>query len=377
MTTNQTNQTDETGTPEKPVSAHVFAIGPEEVHETTGLTPAEIKALRGTVPVIWVDFDGPVDEETLGEFGKIFELHRLSLEDVKNARQRPKVEHYPKYHFIVTRMVALQEKITSEQLSLFFGNNFVITFQERAGGDCLEPLRKYLRNMAPDSVRSITADYLAYSIVDMVVDGFFPVLKTLGDRLNDLEEEIFRRHDQHHAARIHAIKRDIWALRQTIWPVRDALASLQRENINLVHNETRLHLRDCYDHALRIIEMVESHQTMCSDLMELQMSRENSRMNEILRVLTIISTLFIPPTFVAGIYGMNFHGDKSPFNMPELDWQFGYPFALCIMALMMGGLVAWMWWKGWLTGIRSNRRFTKPFRQEIKDREEKESRFKK
>jgi magnesium transporter len=159
--------------------------------------------------------------------------------------------------------------------------------------------------------------------------------------------------------------------------VRDALASLQRENINLVHNETRLHLRDCYDHALRIIEMVESHQTMCSDLMELQMSRENSRMNEILRVLTIISTLFIPPTFVAGIYGMNFHGDKSPFNMPELDWQFGYPFALCIMALMMGGLVAWMWWKGWLTGIRSNRRFTKPFRQEIKDREEKESRFKK
>lgn len=231
--------------------------------------------------------------------------------------------------------------------------------------------------MAPESVRSITADYLAYSIVDMVVDGFFPVLKTLGDRLNDLEEEIFRRHDQHHAARIHAIKRDIWALRQTIWPVRDALATLQRENINLVQNETRLHLRDCYDHALRIIEMVESHQTMCSDLMELQMSRENSRMNEILRVLTIISTLFIPPTFVAGIYGMNFHGDKSPLNMPELDWQFGYPFALCIMALMMGGLVAWMWWKGWLTGIRSNRRFTKPFRQEIRDREEKESRFKK
>jgi len=370
MTTNQTNPTEQAGTPAAPVAAHVFAIGPEEVKETTGLTPAEIKALRGTVPVIWVDFDGPVDEETLAEFGKIFELHPLSLEDVMHARQRPKVEHFPKYHFIVTRMVALKEKINSEQLSLFFGNNFVLTFQEKHGGDCLEPLREGLRHMGIESLRSLTADYLAYSIVDMVVDGFFPVLKTLGDRLNDLEEEIFRRHDQHHAARIHAIKRDIWALRQTIWPVRDALANLQRENINLVQTETRLHLRDCYDHALRIIELVESHQTMCSDLMELQMSRENSRMNEILRVLTIISTLFIPPTFVAGIYGMNFHGDRSPLNMPELDWQYGYPFALCIMALMMGGLVAWMWWKGWLSGIRSNRRFTKPFRQEIKDRED-------
>jgi magnesium transporter len=378
MTTNQTNPTEHAGSPAAQVAAHVFPIGPEEVKETTGLTPDEIKSLRGTAPVIWVNFDGPVDEETLAEYGKIFELHRLSLEDVKNARQRPKVEHFPKYHFIVTRMVSLEEKVTSEQLSLFFGNNFVLTFQERSGGDCLEPLRQSLREMGPNTLRSLSADYLAYSIVDMVVDGFFPVLKTLGDRLNELEEEIFRRHDQHHASRIHAIKRDIWSLRQTIWPVRDALATLQRENINLVQNETRLHLRDCYDHALRIIELVESHQTMCSDLMDLQMSRENSRMNEILRVLTIISTLFIPPTFVAGIYGMNFHGDKSPFNMPELDWQYGYPFALLIMALMMGGLVIWMWWKGWLSGIRSNRRFTKPFRQEIKDREEKrESRLKK
>lgn len=351
------------------VPANVFAIGPEEVKESTGLTPAEIKALRGTVPVIWVDFDGPVDEDTLAEYGKIFELHRLSLEDVRHARQRPKVEHYPKYHFIVTRMVALEEKITSEQLSIFFGKDFVLTFQEKPGGDCLNPLRDSLRSSHAEIIRGLTADYLAYSIVDMVVDGFFPVLKTLGERLNDLEEEIFRRHDQHHAARIHAIKRDIWALRQTIWPVRDALATLQRENITLVQNETRLHLRDCYDHALRIIELVESHQTMCSDLMELQMSRENSRMNEILRVLTIISTLFIPPTFIAGIYGMNFHGDKSPFNMPELDWQLGYPFALLLMALLMGGLITWMWWKGWLTGVPSGRRFKKPFRQEIRDRD--------
>ncbi|MCC7531690.1 MAG: magnesium/cobalt transporter CorA [Candidatus Melainabacteria bacterium] len=355
-------------------SARVFAIGPSEIKEIRDVTVADLRQLLASGQVIWADFDGPVDKDTLAEIGQIFELHPLSLEDVTNARQRPKVEHYPKYHFIVTRMVNLTERLESEQLSIFFGKSFVLTFQEKPGGDCLEPLRDSLR-LGSDAIRHTTPDYLAYALVDMVVDGFFPVIKTLGDRLNDLEEEIFRRHDQHHASRIHAIKRDIWALRQTIWPVRDALATLQRDNISLVQSETRLYLRDCYDHAMRIIELVESHQTMCSDLMDLQMSRENSRMNEILRVLTIISTLFIPPTFIAGIYGMNFNPDKSPLNMPELNWYLGYPFALAIMALMMGGLIFWMWWKGWMTGVISGRRIKLPFRKELKDRQDRENRL--
>lgn len=343
-------------------SAHVFAIGPQEVKETHGLSPAEVEALVGTVPVVWVDFDGPVSEEVLAEYGRIFKLHRLSLDDVKNNHQRPKVEHYPNYHFIVTRMVSLHEHIESEQLGIFFGKNFVVTFQGLPGGDCLEPLRASLRSMGTDALRTMSADFLAYAIVDMVVDGFFPVINTLGERLNDLEEDIYKRHDAQHPARIHAIKRDVRTLRQTIWPVRDALASLQRDNMSHIQKETTHYLRDCQDHALRIIELVESHQASCTDLMELQMSRENSRMNEILRVLTIISTLFIPPTFIAGIYGMNFHGDKSPFNMPELDWYLGYPFALGVMLFMMGGLVTWMWWRGWLTGVTS-RRFQNPLKR--------------
>lgn len=358
MTTNQT------------ISAHVFEIGPSEIKETRDVPVGELQQLINAGHVTWVDFDGPVDKDTLAEIGRIFELHPLSLEDVFNARQRPKVEHYPKYHFIVTRMVSLQEKVESEQLSIFFGKTWVLTFQEKPNGDSLEPLRDSLR-LGSEALRHTTPDYLAYAIVDQVVDGFFPVIKTLGDRLNDLEEEIFRRHDQHHASRIHTIKRDIWALRQTIWPVREALATLQRDNISLVHSETRHYLRDCHDHALRIIELVESHQTMCSDLMELQMSRENSRMNEILRVLTIISTLFIPPTFIAGIYGMNFNPDKSPLNMPELNWYLGYPFALMLMALMMGGLIFWMWWKGWMTGVFLGRRPLISFRREMQGKEEK------
>jgi magnesium transporter len=345
--------------------AHVFAIGPEKIKESKVNTVAEIKTLLGTVPVIWIDFDGPVDHENLMAIGKIFELHPLSLKDVVSARQRPKVEHFQKYHFLVTRMLYLNGKLRSEQLCIFFGDNFVLTFQEREGGDCLEPLRESLR-LGTTVMRTASTDYLAYAILDMVVDGFFPVIKKLGDNLNDLEDEIFQGYESSHAARIHALKRDIRALRQTIWPVRDSLAALQRDNV--VQNETKLYLRDCYDHALRIIELVESHQTMCSDLMDLQFSRENSRMNEILRVLTIISTLFIPPTFIAGIYGMNFDVEKSPFNMPELQWYLGYPFALGLMAAFMIGLVIWMWRKGWLTNIASRKPSTELCRTRLLDR---------
>ncbi|MBP9094239.1 magnesium/cobalt transporter CorA [bacterium] len=336
------------------ISARVFTISPNEINELQIKSVQEISALRGSVPVIWVDFDSPLNTQALAEIGEIFQLHPLSLKDVLSARQRPKIEHFPDYQFIVTKMVYLEERLKSEQLSIFFGENFVLTFQEKAGGDCLGALRESLR-LGAASMRATSSDYLAYALIDMVVDGFFPVIKTIGDRLNDLEDEIFHNYNQQHAHYIHAIKRDIAELRRTIWPVRDALALLQREHINLVQNETRHYLRDCYDHALRIMELVESHQAMCSDLMDLLLSRENSRMNEILRVLTIISTIFIPPTFVAGIYGMNFHGDKSPLNMPELDWYWGYPFALSIMGLIMGGLLFWMWRNGWLTKVPSKK----------------------
>lgn len=336
-------------------SARVFVIGTSNVQEYPVDAIEDISKVVGQTPLFWVDFDGPIEKTLLKQLGELFELHPLSLEDVVNSRQRAKVEHYPKYHFVVTRMVSLRERLQSEQLSIFFGKNFVLTFQEKAGGDCLEPLRKTLRR-GGDSLAHYTPDYLAYSIIDAVVDGYFPVIKELGDRLNEMEEEIFKRFDQNHVARIHAIKRDIWSLRQTIWPVRDSLTVLLRDSLNLVTNDTRYYLRDCYDHSIRIIEMVESHISMCADLMDLHMSRENSRMNEILRVLTIISTLFIPPTFIAGIYGMNFNPDKSPLNMPELNWYLGYPMALAIMAFMMGGLIFWMWWKGWLTGIPRGKR---------------------
>jgi magnesium transporter len=326
----------------------VLAYGPTEIVQAELKSVAEIRDHVEKHPVTWVDVEGPIDAETLTQIGAIFDLHALALEDVLHNHQRAKVEQYGKNHFIVTRMVSAGgKKLGSEQLSIFFGKKFVLTFQDRRGGDCLNPVRERIKR-GVGKIRQESADHLAYALVDAVVDGYFPVLDVVGERLNSLEDEILARHDNQFPSRIHELKRDIWTLRRTIWPLRDALNTLVRDGRSVLSSETMLYLRDCYDHAVRIIDLVETYHQLCADLMDLHLSRESARMNEILKVLTIISTIFIPPTFIAGIYGMNFHPDKSPLNMPELDWYFGYPFALGLMALMIVGLVVWLWIRGWL-----------------------------
>ncbi|MBX9692841.1 MAG: magnesium/cobalt transporter CorA, partial [Cyanobacteria bacterium] len=325
----------------------VLSYGPSEAKQLTIGSIEEIRDYVGKLPVCWVDIEGVIDANSLNEIGAIFELHPLALEDVLHNHQRAKVEQYGKHHFIVTRMVSIEDTLKTEQLSIFFGDNFVLTFQDRKGGDCLNPVRDRIKR-GVGKIRQETAGHLAYSLVDAVVDGYFPVLDTFGERLNDLEDEVLDRHDNRFPSRIHQLKRDIWKLRCTIWPLRDALNALVRDGREVLSPETLLYLRDCYDHSIRIIDLVETYHQLCSDLMDLHLSRESARMNEILKVLTIISTIFIPPTFIAGIYGMNFNPDRSPLNMPELNWFYGYPFALALMAMMMVGLIVWLWWKGWL-----------------------------
>lgn len=340
-------------------SIRVLAYGSADIVQVELRSVAEIRDYYEKHKVTWVDIEGAVDADTLAEIGSIFDLHPLALEDVLHSHQRAKVEQYGKHHFIVTRMVSVGKKLSTEQLSIFFGQNFVVTVQEKVGGDCLNPVRERIRR-GVGKIREESADHLAYAIVDAVVDGYFPVLDVVGERLNSLEDEVLIKHDNKFPSRIHELKRDVWTLRRTIWPLRDALNTLVRDGRSVLSVETTLNLRDCYDHAVRIIDLIETYHQLCSDLMDLHLSRESARMNEILKVLTIISTIFIPPTFVAGIYGMNFHSDKSPLNMPELDWYLGYPFALGLMFLMMGGLVFWLWMRGWLgqpfKGLRIRRR---------------------
>lgn len=343
----------------------VIAFGPDGLQEETvpldGLD--RLSGLAEAASMIWLNVDGPLPRDSVFQIGTVFKLHPLALEDVLHVRQRAKFEDYDKHNFLALPMPLVQlerrsaedelQSTLTEQLSLFFGSNFVVTFQEFPGGDCLAPVREKLRHDGRHS-RNQKADHLVYLIVDAVIDAYFPLLEALGERLEGVEEDILHRHDQKAPGRIYVLKRNVIKLRRCIWPLREAIHTLLRDvQPELVRDETKVYLRDCYDHAIRLLDLVEMDRELCSDLMDLHLSSSSNRMNEVMKVLAIITTLFIPPTFIAGIYGMNFNPDKSPWNMPELNWLYGYPVALLVMTSLMGGLLFWMHWKGWLKGISS------------------------
>ncbi|MBX9696332.1 MAG: magnesium/cobalt transporter CorA, partial [Cyanobacteria bacterium] len=259
----------------------------------------------------------------------------------------PKVEEYDNNLFIVIRMLELEESVLSlDQLSMFISSRFIVTFQATEA-DNLDPVRVRIRKER-SRIRKAGPDYLAYSIIDTVIDSYFPALEGYEERIETLEDRILSGTQNAQLAEIHEIKRDLLVLRRNIWPVREALATLLRESYPAISEETRLYLRDCYDHAIRIIDLIENYRQIAADLMDLYLSMVSNRMNEIMKVLTVISTIFIPPTFVAGIYGMNFNTEVSPLNMPELNTYFGYPVCLAVMSLMTLSVIAFLFHKGWL-----------------------------
>lgn len=288
----------------------------------------------------WLDVDGLADVQLIHKIGDLFDLHPLALEDVTHVHQRAKVEDYGKQLFVVARMPTFDGRLETEQLSMFVGQDYVVTFQEGRPGDCLEPVRQRLR--APHSmIRQRGADYLAYAILDAVVDSYFPIVEQFGDRLNELDEQLSDADSRVPLADIHRIRSELLLLRRAIWPHREAINHLLRETATLIHPETRVYLRDCYDHTLQIIDVIETYRDICSDLRDFQLSIASHRANEIMKVLTIISTIFIPLSFVAGIYGMNFD------YMPELRWRYGYFFILSVMGVMALGLIGYIWRRGW------------------------------
>jgi magnesium transporter len=324
----------------------VMAYGPDELEEREVDDLDSLAKLVGRSPVTWVDVQGLGDAETITRLGEIFQLHPLALEDVVNTHQRPKVEDYGQFLFVVVRMIVPGERLDTEQVSLFLGANFVITFQERPG-DCLDPVRKRLRQ-ATGRVRSAGADYLAYALLDAVVDAYFPAMEQYGEWLDTLDTEISAQPGSNVVVRVHQMRNDLLMLRRAIWPFRDDIGGLVREPNPLVSEETRVFLRDCYDHTVQIIDLVETSREMCSDLRDYYLSTVNNRMSEVMKVLTIMATIFIPLGFIAGVYGMNFDPGASGWNMPELGWSFGYPFALGLMAAVAGGQLWYFWRRGWL-----------------------------
>lgn len=333
----------------KPV-VRTLAYGKTEFVEGEIQNIEDIQELVEHWPVTWIDVRGLGDTKLLRQIGSKCQIHRLALEDVVNTDQRPKVEEYEANLFVVIRMLESSVSALSiDQLSVFIFENYIVTFQS-SELDCLDPVRNRIKN-GKGKIRSFGADYLAYSIIDAVIDAYFPILEEYGKKIEILEDKILENPESSVIKEIHELKKELLILRRNILPVREALNSLTRETYSTISEETRLYLRDCYDHALRIIDLIAAYRQSCSDLMDLYLSLVSNKMNEVMKVLTVISTIFIPPTFIAGVYGMNFNTEISKYNMPELNSMYGYPICLTAMVFIAVSVITFLFTRGWL---RSN-----------------------
>lgn len=335
---------------EKPTIS-VIAFSRDAVTERTGVTVEEALALVAPAGVTWINVDGLGDPAVLTRLGERFGLHPLALEDVLNVPQRPKVERYDKHLFIVMRTVRVDVpvsegketrhgEIVEEQVSLFLGPDWIVTVQERHGGDCFSGVREAIRKRR-GRVRDAGADYLAYLLLDGVVDAYFPVIEELAERMELLESEALADPSADVLIGVQRLRHDLLAMRRAVWPMREEMAILQREETPVFTPDTRVFLRDVYDHTVQALEIVESLRETVTSVMEIYLSVQNQRLNEVMKVLTVIATVFIPLTFIASIYGMNFE------FMPELKWRYGYAWALGIMALTTAVLVGYFKKRGW------------------------------
>ncbi len=327
----------------------VMRYRPEDFEER--IEPSTTELLRPIEDgfVTWIDVQGLGDESLLRRLGVAFGIHPLALEDAVNIPQRPKAEDYDGQHLFITRMARIRQtdddeddSLDVEQVSIFVGSNYVLSLQEHHG-DVLDSVRERIR-LGKGVIRHSGADYLAYAIIDTVVDGYYPVLEALGDRLETLEDEVLDRADRSTLRQIHLVKRQLLLLRRSVWPQREAVQALLRGESPLIGESVRVYLRDTYDHVLQVLDVSDSYWSLAGSLLETYMSLASNKQNEVMKVLTIMSSIFIPLTFMAGIYGMNFD------NMPELHAKWSYPMLLAAMVVVAGIMIVYFARKGWLWG---------------------------
>ncbi|MCG8381604.1 MAG: magnesium/cobalt transporter CorA [Gammaproteobacteria bacterium] len=310
-------------------------------------TIEECKAYLDNVSNTWIHLQGPADVNTIKNVGDIFGLHSLALEDIINTGQRPKVEEYDEQLFVILSTPYLHNrKAHVEQVSIFIGKNYIISFCD-GDVDPFEPLRQLLRKHNA-RIRQQPADYLFYCIFDLVVDQGYPVLKSFGEDIETIEGDILSfTPDKTMLTQSHEIRRELILLRRSLWPQRELINNLLHSELGLISDNTRVYLRDCYDHSTQIIELIENYREMATSLIELYLSSANHRLGDIMKVLTIIATIFIPLTFVVGVYGMNFNHSSSPWAMPELRWYYGYPISWGIMIVIVIAMVIYFKRKNW------------------------------
>jgi len=331
---------------QKPARLHVIDYGPDHFEERDGLSPAECRAYLDRDTVTWIHVQGHVGAELLGELGELFGLHMLALEDVVNTGQRPKVDAYDAQIFVVmSRPVMKDEGVHTDQVSLFLGERFVVSFVA-GSAEPFEPVRTRLRPEG-SRMRERGADYLLYTLLDLVVDEGFPLLEAIGEQVEEIELDLLENPVPKTLARIHRLKRDLLLLRRMLWPQREVANSLARDEQFLVKPETRPYLRDCYDHTIQVMDLIETYRDMAAGMLDVYLSSASNRLNEVMRVLTVIATVFIPPTFIVGVYGMNFDRRAGPWNMPELGWPYGYLFAWVVILGLIVGMLAFFKRRKW------------------------------
>ena len=312
------------------------------------LTEKTVDAIETVFPlkdeptVTWININGIHDIELIEKIGSHFAIHPLSLEDIVNTSQRPKLELFDDYLFLVCKMLSYDEtdgKVRSEQISLVLGDSFLISFQEMEG-DVFHMVRERIRK-AKGRIRSQGPDYLAYALLDAIVDHYFLVLEAFGTSIETLEEAVVSAASPGIITDLHDMKREMIFLRKQIWPLREVLAQLTKNDIDQIEEKTTLYLRDVHDHAIQIMDAIDSMKDLLSGLFDIYLSLQGNHMNEVMKVLTIIATLFIPLSFVAGVYGMNFT------LMPELNWRWGYPMFWGVILTMVIGMVVYFRKRRW------------------------------
>jgi magnesium transporter len=331
-----------------PATISVTVYGPDGVEEHVDVAVDAIPSLLTPDRMTWIDLQGLGDEPTLRRLAEQFDIHPLALEDVVNVPQRPKAEAYDRQHLVITRMTRVTEddRLDVEQVSLFLGGHYLLTIQERCG-DVFDPVRVRIR-AGKGLIRRAGPDYLAYALIDAVLDGYYPVLERLGDELQRIEDDILEGGNRSSQRAIHRVRRDLLALRRAVWPQREAVGALVREETPLVTPTVRQYLRDCLDHAVQILDVIDTYRELASSLMEMHMSSVSQRSNDVMKVLTIMASIFIPLTFLAGLYGMNFD------YLPELHYRWAYPILLGVMVLVALGMLLFFHRRGWLGGSKSD-----------------------
>lgn len=326
----------------KPSQITLIEYNKERVAHYVNIQPFQCAFCVENEDISWLDIQGLGTIEILTEIGKIFNLYPLVLEDVVNVPQRPKIEEYKHQLLLIIQIVhstSNQQGFQSEQISFVLGKDYLLTFQENST-NYFDKISDRLK-LNQGKVRQLGADYLMYLLLDRVIDSYFPVLEDYGERIETLENKIVENPTKNILEEIYYIRRELLALRRSIWPLRSILTTLSQDEITLITSEVRMDFRDCYDHVIQLLDIVEIYRELSSSLMEVYLSSISNTMNEIMSFLTLISTIFIPLTFIAGIYGMNFE------YMPELKWKFGYFLCLALMLLIASGLVLFFKRRGW------------------------------